>query len=143
MHFCNISIHIFFSFKHFFIVCWNFSSEWYWRIRQNTAKSTDSDLSWSSITSITIFWLIVYSTFYICSGSFSVDSDVTFFSPTWSPRVSNDPIIFSIFNSVSYSGNSVIDSWSTFSVEDSRTIGFPSISSDWNSNWSLSGNSSH
>lgn len=68
------------------------------------------------------------------------DSDVTFFSPCWSPRVSNDVVLLSVFNSITDTSDGVIKLGSAiWSVDNSTGVSHEigRFSSDGYWHWSL------
>ena len=51
------------------------------------------------------------------------DSDVTLFSPGWTPRVSNDVVFLSVLNSIADTGDGVVELGSAgWSVDDSTGV---------------------
>jgi len=79
-------------------------------------------------------------------GSFNGgDHDVTLISPSWSPGVSDDVVVLSVFVSISDSGDGVIEIGSASGgVQDTTSVTLEShlVGLNGNGNWSL-GDSSH
>jgi len=74
----------------------------------------------------------------------SGDVDVTTFTPSWSPGVSDDVVRLSIFNSITDSGDGVIEGGSAGGgVQNTTGVTLESlgVSFDGNGNWSLSNSS--
>lgn len=72
------------------------------------------------------------------------DVDVSFISPSWSPGVSDDVVLLSILNTISDSGNGVIEGGSASAgVHDTTGVTLEDLGIGFNGNrsWSLSNSS--
>jgi len=72
------------------------------------------------------------------------DVDISSISPSWSPGVSDDVVLLSIFDTISDSGNGVIEGGSASAgVHDTTgvTLEGLGVSFNGNGNWSLSNSS--
>jgi len=68
-------------------------------------------------------------------GGLSDDSEISLLSPVSTPRVLEDPIVSSIFSTVSNNEDSMIEISSTIStLDNSRTVRLENISISFNSN---------
>lgn len=74
-------------------------------------------------------------TTFTWSGTWVSDhSEVSLFTPTGSPRVSDNPEFGSVFDTVSDSSDTVVQSSSARSLEDTRMVGHDSVSINSNRN---------
>mmetsp|Transcript_7124 Transcript_7124/g.11537 ORF Transcript_7124/g.11537 Transcript_7124/m.11537 type:complete len:287 (-) Transcript_7124:1180-2040(-) len=108
------------------------------RVKQDATLPTDNLSLGIRLACDTISWILINESLLVGRA---LDTDVSLLAPTWSPTVSDNPIVFCVADSlhsmIQGCVNAMEDATITATMEDTTTIKLPTTCCNCDRNWSL------